>query len=260
MLLIRVTLTIREVTPHKFAKEQERGIPMQNRHVEIIGILSVIFAFGSCSYSTPQGQKSNSKPANPHFTVAKLDGGPLTAYAPGINGLTKPVAGISLRRTFIILNDPGSPIEIRTFGFYTSDELLSSRPCPPAEQLTNPMDWNCAKLVYVLNWTLRAQASVVAWELHNSVFDVMNRFLWTNKSAYYAQGRDARGLEPGTEHKTDRVLWWTSGQTANLSKWVTSIVYVAAVRTKDGSGWRFDKDALRAQMKALSFEPADESN
>jgi hypothetical protein len=164
------------------------------------------------------------------------------------------VAGTSLRRAFIILNDPASPVEIRAFGFYTSDTLLSSRPCTPAEQLANPMDWRCAKLTYVLNWSLRARASVAAWEVHNSVFDVMNRFLWTDKNANNVRGSDAADLEAGTEHKTDRVSWWNSSQTDNLSKWVTSVLFVGSARTKDGTVWRCDKESLQAQMKALSLE------
>jgi hypothetical protein len=173
--------------------------------------------------------------------------------------LTKPVPETSLRRTFIILNDPSSPVEIDSFGADVSDKLLPLHRCTAAEQFSDPFSWNCAELVYDLKWSLRARSAASAWEVHNSVYDAMNRFLWTTKTANDAQGSDAGGLEPGSEHKTDRVAWWNSTQTANLSKWVTSIVYVAAVRTKDGAVWKADKEALRGELKAMSFDPPEES-
>jgi hypothetical protein len=129
-----------------------------------------------------------------------LDGGPLTTYAPGTKSLTKQVVGTSLHRTFIILNDPNSLVEIGAFGLDMSDQTLSLQPCSAAEQLTNPMSWNCAELTYVLTWSLKSRSSVSAWEVHNSLYDVMKRYLWTNKAANDAQGSDAGGLEPGSEH------------------------------------------------------------
>jgi hypothetical protein len=230
---------------------------MHNWHRGSTCFLSVILALSSCN-SPAQKQNSESKPATPRFAITKMDAGPLTTYAPGTKGLTKQVVGTSLHRTSIILNDPSSPVEIVAFGLDTSNRTLSSQPCTAAEQLTDPMSWNCAKLMYDLTWSLRARSSVSAWEVHNSVYDVMNRFLWADKSANDAQGSDAGGLEPGSEHKTERVSWWNSTQAANLSKWVTSIVYVAAVRTKDGAVWKADKEALRGELRSMSFEPPEE--
>jgi hypothetical protein len=186
--------------------------------------------------------------------MTRIDGGPLTKYAPGIKGLTKPVAGTSLHRALIILNDSTSPIEISNFGFHTSDELLSSEPCTPAEQLANSTGWNCAKLTYVLRWSLKARAAVTVWEVHNLVFDAMNRFLWDDKITNNARSGDDAGIEAGMEHKTDRVAWWNASQTGKLSEWVTSVLIVGAARTKENTIWTCDKPGLQSQMKPLSLE------
>lgn len=224
------------------------------RALQGYSVLSILLLFGACSRPQPAGVKPS------RFSVTKLNGGPLTTYAPGNKKLVKEVPGSSIRRTFIILNDPASPIEITSFGFHVDNSLLSSYPsdCTPAVQLANPMDWRCAKLMYIVDWSIKTRASIAAWEVHNSVFDEMNRFLWDAKTANDARGSDAAGLEAGTEHKTDRVSWWNSTQTNNLGKWVTSVLYVGSVRTKDGKVWRCDEESLRAQIKSLSLEiPSD---
>jgi hypothetical protein len=63
-----------------------------------------------------------------------LDGGPLTTYAPGTKALTKQVVGTSLHRTFIILNDPNSLVEIGAFGLDMSDQTIKPYRCSLAQQ------------------------------------------------------------------------------------------------------------------------------
>src|SRR5262249_46854743 len=49
-------------------------------------------------------------------TVARVDGGPLTSYDAASRTRSSPVAGSPLRRSFVILNDPESPLQITSFG------------------------------------------------------------------------------------------------------------------------------------------------
>jgi len=213
--------------------------------------VALVLTLGACSHSqsTAPQKKPEYQPSPPEFSITRIDGGQLTRYAPGVKGLTTPVAGTSLHRTFIILNDPASPIEIVSFGFHTSDELLSSRPCMPEK----PESWSCAKLTYVLQWSLKARSAVTAWEVHNLVFDAMNRFLWDDKIVNNTRGDDA-SIEAGAEHKTDRVAWWNSSETGKLSEWVTSLLVVGAVRTKENIIWNCNRSGLQSQMKSLSLE------
>lgn len=225
-----------------------RGIKWADGWYVLIAVLALI----ACSCSRPsQPERRETSAAPPRFCITRLDGGLLTTYDPGVKGLTKPVLGTSIRRSFVILNDATCPTQISAFGLRTWDEL-SLRPCTPAKQLANPMDFDCAKLLYILNWSLKARSSVAVWGVHNSVFDAMNRFLWDNKAGN--EGRENDGVEPGVEHKTDRVSWWNSTETPDLGKWVTSVLFVGAARTKDGAVWLCDKEALKAQIRALSFE------
>jgi hypothetical protein len=189
----------------------------------------------------------------------KIDGGPLTTYAYNAKGRTKPVTGTSLHRTFYVLNDSHSPMQIRAFDFTTKELTFNDHSCSLAP---DPRSLLCGRLMYDLKWTYDAKAAVLAWEFQNSVFDVMNRFLWDDTSSVdpqqRTQGIEAAVLEPGRAYEFDRAFWWNAQETRKLGEWVTSVVYVRAVRTKEGKVWNFDKDGLRDQIKSLSLEiPAE---
>jgi hypothetical protein len=212
-------------------------------------VISVAVLICACS----RRGSTEAKPTAERFSVTKLDGGPLTTYAPGMKGLMKPVLGTSLRRTFIILNDPDSPIEIVTWFSYRWGSPTSTV-LHAAEQLADPTNWRCATFLYDYDWSIKARTPVAAWEIHNAEFDAVNHYLWDHDMLSNTQGSDAGGLDPGKEQKTGRVWWWNSSQTANLGKWLTSVAFVDSVRTKDGKIWRCGKEGLVAQMKVLSFE------
>jgi hypothetical protein len=192
----------------------------------------------------------------PKLLLTRFDGGLLTEYAPNVKNAAKPVSGSSLRRSYIIVNDPDCPIEIGSFSFRT-EAMQPSASCPSAKQLNDGYGpYECGKLLYVLEWSLKARSPVTAWETYNSVFDAMNRFLWTDTSL--AEGRATRDMNPGKEFKMDRIFWWGSAHTDNLAKWITSVLFVGSARMKDGTVWRCDNHTLQAQMKALSLEiPSD---
>jgi hypothetical protein len=199
-----------------------------------------------CSCQRLAPQKQDQSPTLPRIAVAKLDGGPLTTYDYDAKGRTKPVGDTSLRRSFIILNDPNCPLQITSFGFRTeaSDRTL--------EEVTG------ARLTYLVDFSLMPRSSITAWELHDLVFDTLNRFLWREIESNEARTGDTKQLQAGGEHKTIRESWWKSAQTDRLGKWLTSIVFVTNIRAADGKIWSCDRDALKAQMTRLSFDlPAD---
>lgn len=203
---------------------------------------------GCKTSATPELLKQESKTAISRFRVSLLDGGPLTEYVPSSKTLSRAVAGTSLRRSYIILNDPACPIEISGFTFRPDKNLVSSGGfCTPEGKSSD--SWDCAKFVYGLYWSLKPQSSVTAWEAYNFVFDAMNRFLWTDTGE-----SGPVDMNPGTEYNIDRVAWWDSTHTSNLAKWLTSVVLIGSVRRKDGGVWRCDKEGLLVQMKALSME------
>ena len=234
---------------------------MKTEHGTKVYILSAaVLALCACSHSLPfEPKKPETKPTPPRFSITTLDAGPLTRYAPRAKELTEAVPGTSVRRSFTILNDPASPVKISGFGLRMYDDpssLYSTlyEHCTPEKQLADSFD--CARLVYVLDWSFKAQSPVIAWEANSLAFDAMNRFLWANEFANGTRGKDATGLELGTEYKTDRIGWWSIGQTDNLGKWITSVVFMTSVRTKDGAVWLCDKEALKVQMRALSLDPS----
>jgi hypothetical protein len=215
---------------------------------------SAVLALGAWSCSQP---KKPPKPTPPRFSIAHLDGAPLTRYAPeGGKVLTEAIPGTSVRRSFVILNDPACPVKISAFGFTMDYEesqySISHSHCTLGEQLANSGD--CPYLLYSLDWAFKAQSPVTAWEAKAYAFDQMNRYLWTDNFANGTHGKDATGLELGTEYKTDRLRWWTIQLADNLGKWVNSVVFVTAARTKDGKVWICDKEALKSQIGALSLE------
>ena len=203
-------------------------------------VLSVVLALNVCSCSQPK--KPAPKPTLPRFSITRLDGGTLTRYAPeGGKVLTEAIPGTSVRRSFVILNDPACPVKVGAFGFSMHD-------------LDRP------NLLYSLDWAFKAQSPVTAWEAKAYAFDQMNRFLWADKFANGTRGKDATGLELASEYKTDRERWlrWLAEDQAaaadNFGKWTTSVVFMTAARTKDGKVWFCDKEALKGQVGALSLE------
>jgi hypothetical protein len=210
------------------------------------GSLRIALAFTGtllCSCQKPSPQEH--EPSTP-ITVTKVDGGPLTVYDYSAKGRTKAVTGTTLRRSFVILNDPNCPLEITSFGLRTED------PGRTMEDATS------ARLAYVLHWHLRSRASITAWEVQNLVFDTLNRFVTGIVDTNEARTGDTKQLGAGEDYETDREGWWKSPQTDQLGRWLTSVVFVTAIRTEDGKVWSSNKQSLVAKMKQLSFElPAD---
>jgi hypothetical protein len=148
------------------------------------------------------------------------------------------IPGTSVRRSFVILNDSACPVKVSIFGLGSS---MVDYHEPPS-------------LFYSLDWAFKAASPVTAWEAKAYAFDQFNRYLWTDEFANGTQGTDAAGLEVATEYKTSRVRRWTFQLADNLGRWLTSVVFVTAARTKDGKVWLCDKDALNSQIRALSLE------
>ena len=214
-------------------------------------VLSAVLALGACS----QPKKPQS-PIAPRFSITRLDGGPLTRYSHESKVLTEAIPGTSVRRSFVILNDAASPLKVSAFGFRMlydeSQYSMSNSHCGADEQLANP--FRCPHLLYTIEWAFKAQSPVTAWEAKAYAFDQMNRYVWTDEFANGTRGKDATGLELATEYKSDRVRWWTIQLTDNLGRWLTSVVFVTAARTKDGKVWLCDKEAIKNQIVALSLE------
>src|SRR5579863_621401 len=189
-------------------------------------LLGAVLALGGCSHPGPKPRETKS--ASPRFSVTRLDGGQLTRYAPLAKELTETVPETSARRSFIILNDPASPVEISAFGlsmYHDSSSWYSTfhQGCTPEKQIAN--DFTCARLLYSLDWSFKARSPVTAWEAKSYAFDAINRFLWADGFANGTRGQDATGLELGTAYKADRVGWWNIEHTDNLGKWITSVVF-----------------------------------
>jgi hypothetical protein len=203
-------------------------------------VLSAVLALGAWSCAQ---HKEPPKPAPPRFSITRLDGGPLTRFKrehvkpvpDGVwltSGITEAIPGTSVRRSFVILNGPACPVKVRAFGLGSS---MVDYHEPPS-------------LLYALDWAFKAQLPVTAWEAKAYAFDQMNRYLWTDEFANGTQGKDATGLELATEYKTDRVRVWTFQLADNLGRWLTSVVFVTVARTKEGSVWFCDKEALKSQI------------
>lgn len=221
--------------------------------------LSFVLALIACSCSVPK--QPEPKPVSPRFSTIRLDGGLLTRYAPHARELTEVVPGTATRRSFIILNDPACPVEISAFGLTMNPDLSLKynssfrESCTPEKQLAN--DFECARLMFSIDWSFKAKSPVAAWEAMSFAFDAFNRFLWTNGFANGTRGKDATGLELAMTYKTGRLWWWDTDRTDNLGKWITSIVFMTSVRAKDGTVWTCDKNALKDQIKALSLDPSE---
>lgn len=204
-----------------------------------ITIAAVVLA--SC-----QQTKKESPATAPRFTLTKLDGGPLTRFDPSAPGRTKQVPDTSLHRSFVILNDSNFPLQITSFGFRAEE------PDRMITELTN------ARLAYVFDWSLRPRISITAWEVHDVRFDLLNRFLDDHINDNAVRTGDTKQLTAGEEYKTNRMNWSKSEETDQLGRWLTSILFVSAIRTADGKVWSCDKSALTAQISQLGFQlPAE---
>jgi hypothetical protein len=209
----------------------------------ILLVPAMLFALSACR--PPERQKHEKAPAIPKLTVTTVDGGPLTMYDDHVKGRTKPVRDTTLRRSFVILNDPTCPVQVTSFSLRTED------PGRTWEELGY-------RLAYIDTLALMPHSSVTAWEIHDIAFDAMNRYLWADAINNEARTGDTKQLEPGVEHRTERWSAWKANDTDKLSTWITSILFVSTIRTADGKVWVYDKDALRLQMKQLSFDsPAE---
>jgi len=191
--------------------------------------------------ANPQRTQNSETVASP-ITVTRSDAGPLTAYDYTAKQSTRVVADTSLRRSNVILNDSSSPLQITSFG------LRTQTPDPTLERITG------ARLVYLFDFKLMPRTSITAWAIHDAVFDPLNHFVERFVTTNEAFTGDSKQLNGNEEHATNRMGWWKTAETGHLEKTLTSILFVATVRTADGKVWSCDRDAIKSQMKQLSFE------
>lgn len=156
----------------------------------------------------------------------RADGGPVVTelgYGIRVN------EGSSLRRAWYWINDPDCPIEISQAGLNTTYKERSYR--------------------YTEEGILNVREPVAAFELRYVLYDIFGRHITTISAT---KVNDVAAGEHSITGGGSANTWSES----DIQRFLTSVVYVAAVRRADGSVWKQNYEALA--LKVASIEPSFE--
>jgi len=205
-------------------------------------LVSALSAAGAFLCSCGQKAAERRAASADKITATRLDGGPVTIFEYGVKGRTREIQGSSLRRTYVLLNDPTCPVQIKSFS------LSTQAPEPLIEQTVE------RPLARISRWTLISRERVVEWETETVIFDAFNRFV-----SHFTNGNPPRSgankdLSPGEDAKTDLFSWITKDEAVQLGDWITSLHFVTNVRTADGKVWSYDAPRIRTGAGEFSLE------
>jgi hypothetical protein len=185
--------------------------------IKLNSILAIVIL---CSCSTAISQS---------IQTTNLDGGSVvTELGLGI----KVNKDSSLRRTWIVLNDPSCPIQISDAGIQTTyvedDNGYRFRPTGSA----------------------KTSKPVRAFEVRYLLYDVFGEHLRTLSST------EVTDLSAGDIFSLSQSGSWYAPEN-DVSELLTVVVFVAQVRGDDGKIWRFDQKAIVDELGRIQLKVAD---
>jgi hypothetical protein len=169
------------------------------------------------------------------ISTTKLDGGSVT-YNLGLN--RKLNGDSSLRRTWIVLNDAGCPLQ------------LSGAGIKPDEQYSGET------FTFRATGSVKATKSIRAFDVSFVIYDVFGEPLrtWTARAIVDLAEGATRSLAAHND-------FWNG--TVNDVSMLTTVAFVSRVRMADGQIWHFDAPQIeellgKLQLKATSIPEASE--
>lgn len=178
-----------------------------NKACSVLFVLSVVFAHG-----TAAAQK---------IDVATADGGSVVTDL-GYN--IKVNKNSTLRRNWVVLNDPGCPAQINGAGITTA--------------------YGDREYLYRQVGTLVASEPVTAIEIRYVLYDIFGGHLKTLSATSVAD--TAAGI-PVQLSETGRWRAWEN----EVSELLTVVAFVAQVRSADGKVWRHEEKAISDELAKI---------
>ncbi len=156
------------------------------------------------------------------ISFSKVDGGSvITKLGMGINVND----GSSLNREWVVLNDETCPLQLDqnlgiNSGYFSSRYSFSAK------------------------GSVYSKEEIVAFEIHHVLYDVFGGHI---KSLSNLEVADFSG-----EYKLDRRGSWYATEN-QISEYLICVSYVANVRTKSGSIWRYNPDEIKQKLSEIQI-------
>lgn len=154
--------------------------------------------------------------------VTNLDGGSVTI---GIIDLNK---GSSLRRWWVVLNDPSCPIQLENAGIETT---------------YNERFHNCE---FRATGSAKASKAVRAFEVRFVLYDVFGDYMTTLAAT------EVTDLASGATYSFRDVSW--NAPMSHASQLLKVVAFVARVRTEDSTIWRFDAKVISDELARIRLK------
>ena len=161
--------------------------------------------------------------------ISKFNGGPVgTSLGPA------PVVGKDsfLERQWFVMNDPGCPLELKRAGV---------------------MVLNRGDRYWLLpSGTMHTKKGVAAFEVRFMLFDLLGRHIRT------LAGVELRHLSAGSGLRLKEFGPWKAWGNDEVG-YVSSVGFVARVKTADGVIWVADTDRILREARYMNLDPTEES-
>ena len=152
------------------------------------------------------------------------DGGRLESYSADINGVS------SLRRSWITINDIKCPLKIENTGIKTSYVFQRYR--------------------FEGDGYLVSSLPITAFEIRFILYDVFGSHIKTLSATEVT--------DIAVDEKFNFSEWKWSAHRNEISELLTSVAFVAQVRTADGEVWRYDEDAIAEELLKIQNKSTTE--
>lgn len=181
------------------------------------GVLIVIAVLFSCTAYAGE------------VSVTSTDGGSNVTV---LSGSIKVNSGSTLRKTFYILNEDGSPITLQDLGVETRYDDRSYEFYPKGK--------------------ISANEDVQAFWVSFILFDVYGDRV---ESLAYSEVED---LAQGANHAFSKYAAWRASEN-DVEAYLTSVAYVRKARRKNGTVWTADMNAIVEKLKELPLVITDDT-
>ncbi len=157
--------------------------------------------------------------------VTTLDGGSVvTELTYGI----KVNRGSSLRRTWVVLNDPRSPVQLKGVGVLTRYKSNGG-------------------YSYIPTGSLSAREAISAIEVRFLLFDVFGEHIKT------LSGDEVTEILANKPFKVEEIGSWRAWE-SDVSALLTVVAFVGHVRTKTGTIWRYNSGAIEKELNKIRLK------
>ena len=157
--------------------------------------------------------------------VTTLDGGSVvTELTYGI----KVNRGSSLRRTWVVLNDPRSPVQLKGVGVLTRYKSNGG-------------------YSYIPTGSLSAREAISAIEVRFLLFDVFGEHIKP------LSGDEVTEILANKPFKVGEIGSWRAWE-SDVSALLTVVAFVGHVRTKTGTIWRYNSGAIEKELNKIRLK------